>query len=182
MGLAGYPASLFARPRFGGRGCGRFSRFRFQQAGHFLLRSPPSGGRSGAHLAGTGADGARKPSPITVDRDEVFLIEDWRLRPDGTAMAPAPIQGRDAALHDHGKNSQDVTARTHDRLRLRFIMRANDLYPIKIENYDVRVMGWTTSLPNRSRRQRRRVLAPGPADVFVDATAPAGTTIIDPAA
>ncbi len=26
--------------------------------------------------------------PIAVDRDEVFLIEDWRLRPDGTAIAP----------------------------------------------------------------------------------------------
>ena len=26
--------------------------------------------------------------PVAVDRDEVFLIEDWRLRPDGTAIAP----------------------------------------------------------------------------------------------
>src|ERR1700736_3800137 len=25
---------------------------------------------------------------VTVDRDEVFLIEDWRLRPDSTAIAP----------------------------------------------------------------------------------------------
>ena len=26
--------------------------------------------------------------PVTVDRDEVVLIEDWRLRPDGTADRP----------------------------------------------------------------------------------------------
>ena len=26
--------------------------------------------------------------PVAVDRDEVFLIEDWRLRSDGTAIAP----------------------------------------------------------------------------------------------
>src|SRR5471032_1394304 len=26
--------------------------------------------------------------PVMVDRDEVALIEDWRLRPDGSAMAP----------------------------------------------------------------------------------------------
>jgi hypothetical protein len=29
---------------------------------------------------------------IAVDRDEVLLIEDWRLRPDGTAMAFAKHQ------------------------------------------------------------------------------------------
>ena len=44
-------------------------------------------------------DGQARPSParalivaeteaVAVDRDEVFLIEDWRLRPDGTALAP----------------------------------------------------------------------------------------------
>jgi hypothetical protein len=29
-----------------------------------------------------------RSEPVAVDRDEVFLIEDWRLRPDGTAIAP----------------------------------------------------------------------------------------------
>ena len=29
-----------------------------------------------------------KARPAVVDRDEVFLIEDWRLRADGTAIAP----------------------------------------------------------------------------------------------
>ena len=37
---------------------------------------------------------SRESEPVTVDRDEVFLIEDWRLRPDGTAIAPGRPQGR----------------------------------------------------------------------------------------
>ena len=37
---------------------------------------------------------------VTVDRDEVFLIEDWRLRPDGTAIAPGiDPKGYNAGLH-----------------------------------------------------------------------------------
>ncbi len=30
----------------------------------------------------------RESETVAVDRDEVFLVEDWRLRPDGTAIAP----------------------------------------------------------------------------------------------
>ena len=30
----------------------------------------------------------QETGPVTVDRDQVFLIEDWRLRPDGTAIWP----------------------------------------------------------------------------------------------
>ena len=28
---------------------------------------------------------------VAVDRDEVLLFEDWRLRPDGTAISPGPV-------------------------------------------------------------------------------------------
>ena len=35
--------------------------------------------------------------PVAVDRDEVFLVEDWRLRPDGSAMAPG-ADAKDAPL------------------------------------------------------------------------------------
>src|SRR5258708_32259660 len=39
--------------------------------------------------------------PVTVDRDEVLLIEDWRLRADGTAIAPG-IDPKDAIpLYTH---------------------------------------------------------------------------------
>ena len=64
----------------------------------------------------------RESEPVAVDRDEVLLIEDWRLRPDGTAIAPGHrSQGRRAGLHDQRPTSLDLSARTNERLRLRFI-------------------------------------------------------------
>ena len=58
-------------------------------------------------------DGQARPSParalvvaesepVAVDRDEVLLIEDWRLRPDGTAIAP-------------GTDPKDTTPVLHDQ-------------------------------------------------------------------
>src|ERR1700675_4463445 len=70
-------------------------------------------------------DGQARPSParalivaesepVPVDRDEVFLIEDWRLRPDGTAIAPG-IDPKDAATvySINGQASLDIPIRTH---------------------------------------------------------------------
>ena len=50
--------------------------------------------------------------PVAVDRDEVFLIEDWRLRPDGTAIAPG-IDPKDAPpLYTiNGLATLDIAAR-----------------------------------------------------------------------
>ena len=42
----------------------------------------------------------RESEPVAVDRDEVFLIEDWRLRPDGTAIAPG-TDPKDTTPHLH---------------------------------------------------------------------------------
>ena len=67
-------------------------------------------------------DGQARPSParalvveesepVAVDRDEVFLIEDWRLRPDGTAIAPGiDPEGHHAGLH-HQRPSFARTSR-----------------------------------------------------------------------
>jgi FtsP/CotA-like multicopper oxidase with cupredoxin domain len=75
--------------------------------------------------------------------------------------------------------SQDVSARTHDRLRLRFINGCQrSVIAVKIENYDVRVMA-LDSQPAEPfpARNGALVLAPGSrTDVFVDITASAGTT------
>jgi len=77
------------------------------------------------------------------------------------------------------RTSQDVSARTNDRLRLRFINGCQrSVIAIKIENYDVRVMA-LDSQPAEPFQARNGalVLAPGGrADVFVDVTASAGTT------
>jgi FtsP/CotA-like multicopper oxidase with cupredoxin domain len=118
--------------------------------------------------------------PVAVDRDEVLLIEDWRLRPDGTAIAPG-IDPKDATpvYTVNGRISFDITARSNERLRLRFIngcQRA--VIALKIEGYEVRVMALDgqPSEPFQARNGAL-VLAPGGrADAFVDATASPGSS------
>jgi FtsP/CotA-like multicopper oxidase with cupredoxin domain len=118
--------------------------------------------------------------PVTVDRDEVFLIEDWRLRPDGSAIAPG-LDPKDTmpVYTINGMTSLEIPARTYDRLRFRFINGCQrTVVAIKIEGHEVRVMALdgqpAEPFPARSGAL---VLAPGGrADVFIDATAPPGST------
>ena len=68
-------------------------------------------------------DGAARPArglplivaesePVAVDRDEVFLIEDWRLRPDGTAIAPGVDPGDTTPLYTvNGLTMPDIHRR-----------------------------------------------------------------------
>jgi FtsP/CotA-like multicopper oxidase with cupredoxin domain len=118
--------------------------------------------------------------PVAVDRDEVFLIEDWRLRPDGTAIAPG-IDPKDTVpvYTINGLTTLDVPVRRHERLRFRFINGfQRNVIAIKIEKNDVRVMALDGE-PSEpfSARDGTLVLAPGTrVDAFVDATAPPGST------
>ena len=116
----------------------------------------------------------------------MFLIEDWRLRPDGTAVAPGVDPGDTTPLYTvNGLTMPDITARAHERLRLRFIngcQRA--VIAVKIEGYEVRVMA-LDSQPAEPfpARNGAIVLAPGGrADAFIDADATAGLDLVDPAA
>ena len=135
-------------------------------------------------------DGQALPSPacalvvgeseaVEVDRDEAFLIEDWRLRPDGTAIAPGIDPGDTKPLFTiNGLPTLDIPMRAHDRLRLRFIsVCQRNVIAIKMESIDVRVMALDgqPSEPFQARNGAL-VLAPGGrADVFIDAVAPPGT-------
>ena len=49
----------------------------------------------------------RESEPVAVDRDEVLLIEDWRVRPDGTAIAPG-AEPKDAAPVLYGQRPDFV--------------------------------------------------------------------------
>jgi FtsP/CotA-like multicopper oxidase with cupredoxin domain len=140
-------------------------------------------------------DGAARPSgahalvveesvPVTVDRDEVFLIEDWRLRSDGTAIAPGidpkdtiPIYTINGKASD-GQALLDIPVRTGERLRLRFINGCQrNVIAVKIEGYEVTVMA-LDGQPSEPfpARNGALVLAPGGrVDAFIDAGAAPGS-------
>jgi FtsP/CotA-like multicopper oxidase with cupredoxin domain len=136
-------------------------------------------------------DGQARPSParalvvgesepVAVDREETLLIEDWRLRPDGTAIAPGIDPKETVPVYTiNGLTALDIPARAHQRLRLRFIngcQRA--IIAVKIENHEVRVMALDGQPAEPFlARGGALVLAPGTrVDAFVDATATPGTT------
>jgi FtsP/CotA-like multicopper oxidase with cupredoxin domain len=118
--------------------------------------------------------------PVTVDRDEMLLIEDWRLRPDGAAIAPGTDPKDTAAVYTiNSRLSLDIPVRANERVRLRFINAfQRNVIAIKIEGLDVRVMA-IDSQPSEPflARNGALVLAPGTrVDAFVDVTAAPGST------
>ena len=135
-------------------------------------------------------DGQARPSParalvveesqaVAVDRDQVLLIEDWRLHPDGTAIAPGTDPKDTTPLYTvNGQPTLDLLARNHERLRLRFINGCQrNVIAIKIEGHEVNVMALDGQPAEPfPARNGALVLAPGArVDVFIDATAPPGS-------
>jgi FtsP/CotA-like multicopper oxidase with cupredoxin domain len=117
-----------------------------------------------------------KPA-VAVDVDQLLLIEDWRLTPDGGTLAPGADAGSAATVFTiNGRPSLDLAVRTHQRLRLRFIngcQRA--VIAVKIDDHEVRVMA-IDGQPAEPflARNGQLVLAPGTRiDAFVDAAAAA---------
>jgi len=118
---------------------------------------------------------------IAVDRDETLVIEEWRLRADGTAIAPATDPRETMVSYTlNGKPALDVSARSNERLRLRFINGSQrTVIALKLEAVEVRVMA-IDSQPAEPflARNGALVLAPGSrVDAFVDVTAPPGTNL-----
>jgi FtsP/CotA-like multicopper oxidase with cupredoxin domain len=136
-------------------------------------------------------DGQERPSrplalvvqesdPVTVDRDEVILIEDWRLRSDGTAVAPGVDPKDTMPLYTiNGLTTLDIPTRPHERLRFRFINGCQrNVIALKIEGHDVRVMALDGQPAEPFlARGGALVLAPGTRlDAFIDAAVPPGST------
>ena len=120
--------------------------------------------------------------PVAVDRDELYLIEDWRLAADGTAIPPGAAGGSDSTpiYTVNGKLAPDLTLRPNERLRLRLIngcQRA--VVAVKIEGLNVMVMALDGQPAEPfAARNGALVLAPGSrADVFLDGTAPPGSAM-----
>ena len=118
----------------------------------------------------------QESEPVAVDRDEVFLVEDWRLAPDGAATVPGTA-GADIApvFTVNGKLAPKLILRVNERLRLRLIngcQRA--VIAVKFEGAEVLVMALDGQPAEPfPARNGAVVLAPGGrADVFLDGTAP----------
>src|SRR6202158_2968957 len=123
----------------------------------------------------------RENEPVAVDRDEVFLIEDWRLKPDGTAVAPRIDPKGTMPLYTvNGLTAPDIPTRTNERLRFRFINGCQrNVIAMKMEGNDARVMA-LDSQPAEPflARGGAFVLAPGTrVDAFIDATAAPGSAV-----
>jgi FtsP/CotA-like multicopper oxidase with cupredoxin domain len=116
---------------------------------------------------------------VTVDRDEVFLIEDWQLRPDGSAVVPGTDPKDAKPLYTiNGQIALDIPARTNERLRFRFINGCQrNVIAVKIEELNVRVMALDGQPAEPfPARNGALVLAPGArVDAFIDATMSPGS-------
>ena len=135
-------------------------------------------------------DGAARPGrglpvivaesePVAVDRDQVFLIEEWRLRPAGIAIAPGIEPAETTPLYTvNGLPTPDIALRARERLRFRFINGCQrTVIAVKMDGYEVRVMA-LDSQPAEPfpARNSAIVLAPGGrADAFIDVGASPGS-------
>lgn len=126
---------------------------------------------------------ATETTPVAVDRDEILLIEEWRLRPDGAAL-PLGQDPKDAApLYTlNGQTSFELSAAAGERLRLRFINGSQrSVLAIKLESHEVQVMALDGQPAEPfPARNGALVLAPGArADAFVDAIKSAAFVLHD---
>jgi len=119
--------------------------------------------------------------PVPTDRDDVFLIEAWRLHADGTPIASGTDPRDAATLHTiNGEFSLDmrgIPIRANQRLRFRYINASQrGIVAVKLEGLDLRVMA-IDGQPAEPflARNGALVLAPGTrVDALVDVTGPPG--------
>ena len=150
---------------------------------------------AGTHLCDPAllGDGAPRPfrslplivnesEPVAVDRDEVLLIEGWRLRPDGTAIAPATDPAGTAPVYTiNGQLSRDIKVRGRERLRLRFINGLpRQVIALKIEHQDVTMMALDgqPAEPFLARNGAFALAPGGRADIYVDVAPGSGNSQI----
>lgn len=120
---------------------------------------------------------------IALDRDEVLLIEEWRVRQDGTALPPGQDPKDTTPLYTlNGLTSFELSAAAGERLRLRFINGSQrSVLAIKLESHEVQVMALDGQpVEPFPARNGALVLAPGArADALVDAATSAAFVLHD---
>jgi len=122
----------------------------------------------------------RESEPVQVDRDEVFLIEGWRLKGDGSAIVPGvDPEGTVAVYTVNGEVIREIRVRGRERLRIRFINALQrHVIALKIEHHDVTIMALDgqPAEPFLARGSAFALAPGGRADVFVDMALEAGST------
>ncbi len=126
-----------------------------------------------------------EPDPPAVDRDEVLLIDDWRLSEDAQihesfgAMSDWSHAGRLGNwLTVNGHGDWHAAVSQHDRLRLRLVNTANArIFVLDLDGLD----GWVVALDGQPLEAPvaagRMILAPAQRiDLIVDVTASDGST------
>jgi FtsP/CotA-like multicopper oxidase with cupredoxin domain len=136
-------------------------------------------------------DGAARPAralplivgesePVQVDRDEMLLIEGWRLKSDGAAIAPGLDPDGTAPVYTvNGQRTREISVRGRERLRLRFINGLQrQVIALKIEHHNVTVMALDgqPAEPFLARNGAFALAPGGRADVFIDVAPDAGNT------
>ena len=130
-----------------------------------------------------GALVVEEKEPPVVDRDEVLLIDDWRLGNDAKleesfgAMMDWSHGGRLGNwITVNGQGDFGQTAQRHERLRLRLVNVANArIFPLSLTGLE----GWIVALDGQPVSQPlpagRMILAPAQRiDVIADVVAPSG--------
>ena len=135
-----------------------------------------------------GALVVEEPEPPLVDRDEVLLIDDWRLTDEAQiheesfgAIGDWSHGGRTGNwITVNGESAWTRTVSRHERLRLRLANTANSrIFTLETRGLD----GWLVALDGQPleaiRPAGRLVFGPGErADLVVDVVAPVGEQAI----
>jgi FtsP/CotA-like multicopper oxidase with cupredoxin domain len=121
-----------------------------------------------------------EPTPAVIDRDETLLIEEWRVRADGSLINAGTNEGDSSRIFTlNRKLTSDFNIRPHERLRLRFINASpRRVVAVRIENHDLRVIAVDSRPAEPYPALNGQVaLAPGSRiDVLLDATGAAGSS------
>ncbi|KPF96818.1 copper oxidase [Rhodopseudomonas sp. AAP120] len=119
-------------------------------------------------------------TPLQVDGDEVVLIEDERLGPDGQPLAPGVEAGDAPWLYTiNGKPTGDIALRANGRFRLRFINGCQrNVIAVRIDDHEVRVIGLDgqPAEPFLARGGTLVLTPGGRVDALIDATRPPGSS------
>jgi FtsP/CotA-like multicopper oxidase with cupredoxin domain len=120
-----------------------------------------------------------EPGPVEADRDVVLVLDDWRLKPDGSNDEASFRSFHDAAhagrigthLTINAQPALDLPVKANERLRLRIVNAANArVMPLRFDRHRVTVMA-IDGQPAEPFEAREGRVALGPGnrvDLFVD--------------